>query len=68
MDSYAKSKRLEMNLSATDGQLDHRLEAMALRSELDEIIHLYRKLKKSEISTELFLQFMENNFGFEDEK
>jgi hypothetical protein len=57
-----------MNLSATDGQLDHRLEAMALRSELDEIIRLYRKLKKSEISTELFLEFIENNFGVEDEK
>jgi hypothetical protein len=56
-----------MNLSATDGQIDHRLEAMALRSELDEIIRLYQKLKKSEISVESFLQFMENNFGFEDE-
>lgn len=57
-----------MNLSATGDEVDHRLEALALRSELDEIIHLYRKLKKGEISTQSFLDIMEQNFGFEDDK
>ena len=41
---------------------------MALRAELDEIVRLYQMLKKSKISTESFLEFMEQNFGFEEEK
>lgn len=57
-----------MNPSATGVELSHRLEAMALRAELDEIVRLYQMLKKSEISTESFLEFMEQNFGFEEEK
>jgi hypothetical protein len=68
MGTHANLKGLEMNQPTAGDDIDHRIETLAVTAELDEVVAHWRSLRDGAMSLETFNDFMESNYGMNDEE